>query len=143
VVSARSFAFATFDTKMSKAFAVGETVASIPTLKGGCHCGAITYELPLPPEIDVDGPGVSSTLKNNIVPPCKQKYPQRGSRPNSNRWRASHCHCGACRQTVWALMIDWVNIPREELKTARNGPTGVYRASNRATREFVSVSLVL
>lgn len=33
-------------------------------------------------------------------------------------------------------MIDWVNIPREEMKITRNGPTGVYRASNRATREF-------
>ena len=128
---------------MSKAFAMRESMASISVLEGGCHCGAVTYELPLPPKIDVDEPGVSSTLKNNVVPPSKQKYPQRGSRPNSNRWRASHCHCGACRQTVGALMIDWVNIPREEAKITRNGPTGVYRASNHATREFVSVSSLL
>lgn len=128
---------------MSKAFAVGERVdaPSVTVLQGRCHCGAVTYEFPVAPDIDLEGPNVSDTLKNNIVPPSKQKYPQRGARPNTNRWRASHCHCGTCRQTVGAMIVDWVNIPRQDTKITRNGPTGVYRSSNHATREFVGASL--
>lgn len=111
---------------------------SVSPLVGSCHCGMVVYELPLPPAIDLDGPGVSDLYKHNLVPPSKQRFPQQGSRPNQNKWRASHCHCGACRRTVGAMMVDWVNIPSEDIIINRKGPTGKYRASNHATREFVS-----
>ncbi|KIM26078.1 hypothetical protein M408DRAFT_330843 [Serendipita vermifera MAFF 305830] len=102
-------------------------------LVGGCHCGTVTYEFPPAPTIDLDGADVPDLLKNNIVPPSEQRFPERGT---LNKWRASHCHCGACRRTVGALMVDWVNVPSADLVIHRKGPTGKYRASDHASREF-------
>ncbi|PVG02225.1 hypothetical protein CPB86DRAFT_780646, partial [Serendipita vermifera] len=108
----------------------------ITHITGQCRCGAVSYQFPLPPTIDVESPDAPQLLKDNLVPPSKQKFPERGVRPNSNRWRASYCHCAACRQTVGALVVNWVNIPTKDIQISRNGPTGKYRASNHATREF-------
>jgi hypothetical protein len=113
------------------------TQTDIAHITGQCRCGAVSYLFPLPPSIDVESPDAPQLLKDNIVPPSKQRFPDRGVRPNSNRWRASYCHCAACRQTVGALVVNWVNIPTKDLQIVRNGQTGKYRASNHATREFV------
>ncbi|PVG02226.1 hypothetical protein CPB86DRAFT_823068 [Serendipita vermifera] len=108
----------------------------ISHITGQCRCGAVSYQFPIPPSIDLNSDGVSPYLKDRIMPPSQQKYPDRGARPNSNRWKGNHCHCAACRQTAGALMVDWVNIPTEYVKITRNGPVGKYRASDHATREF-------
>jgi len=129
----RGIYFETFFVSMSNR--TGKTPDT--SLKGRCHCGAVSYELPLPPSVDLEGPDVSELYGNSLVAPSKQRFPLRGSRPNQNKWRASHCHCGACRHTVGALMVDWVNIPAKDIAISRNGPTGTYRASNHASREFV------
>lgn len=123
---------------MSNPSVVRDTVPSDSILKGRCHCGAITYELPLPPDIDIEGSDVNPILRKHIVPPERQKYPQRGSRPNSNKWRAGHCHCGACRRTVGAMVVDWVTVPLEGTNVTKNASLGVYKASDYARREFVS-----
>jgi hypothetical protein len=109
----------------------------IAHITGQCRCGAVSYLFPLPPSIDLESPDAPQLLKDNIVPPSKQRFPDRGVRPNSNRWKASFCHCSACRQTVGALVVNWVNIPTRYLQIVQSGPTGKYRASNFATREFV------
>jgi hypothetical protein len=113
----------------------------ISHITGQCRCGAVSYRFPVPPSIDLNSSDVSQYLKDRIMPPSGQKYPERGVRPNSNRWKGNHCHCAACRQTAGALMVDWVNIPTEYVTISRNGPTGKYRASDHATREFVSMTL--
>lgn len=84
--------------------------------------------------MDMEASDTPQLLKDNIVPPSKQQFAERSG--NVNKWRASHCHCGACRRTVGALMVDWVNVPTNVIKITRNGETGRYRASNHATREF-------
>jgi hypothetical protein len=115
--------------------------AAITCLTGGCHCGAVSYELPLPPSIDLESPDISKLYKDNSVAPSKQRFAARGGKPTQNKWRASHCHCGACRRTVGALMVDWVNIPSKDIVITRKGPTGKHRASNHASREFVSICI--
>ncbi|KIM28839.1 hypothetical protein M408DRAFT_134073 [Serendipita vermifera MAFF 305830] len=109
---------------------------AISSLAGGCHCGAITYQFPLPPAIDVEGTDVSERYKRDLIPPSKQKFPTRGGRPNQNKWRGNHCHCDSCRRTVGGLMIDWVTMPISEVVISRNGPVGKYKSSNPVTREF-------
>jgi hypothetical protein len=116
--------------------------APVTCLVGGCHCGVVSYEIPLPPSIDLECPSVSELYKNNMVAPSKQRFAARGGKPTHNKWRASHCHCGACRHTVGALMVDWVNIPSKDIIVTRKGPTGKYRASTHASREFVSVPIL-
>ncbi|PVG02224.1 hypothetical protein CPB86DRAFT_615287 [Serendipita vermifera] len=105
-------------------------------LSGRCHCGAISFEISIPPSLDLDSSNVPQALKNNLVAPSRQRFPNRGIRPNSNKWRANHCHCTTCRQTVGGLIVTWVSIPDTHIKMVKSGPTGKYRASNRVTREF-------
>jgi hypothetical protein len=116
--------------------------ASITCLVGSCHCGAVSYEIPLPPSIDLEHPGVSELYKTNMVAPSKQRFTTIGGKPTQNKWRASHCHCGACRHTVGALMVDWVNILSKDIIITRKGPTRKYRSSTHASREFVSVLIL-
>jgi len=116
--------------------------ASVTCLVGGCHCGAVSYQLPLPPSIDLEGSSVSELYKNNMVAPSKQRFATRGGKPSHNKWRATHCHCGACRHTVGGLMVDWVNIPSKDIIITRKGPTGKYRSSTHASREFVSIPIL-
>jgi hypothetical protein len=118
---------------------VSDAQEAISHISGGCRCGAISYEISLPPSLDQNS---SESLKRNLITPSKQKFPSRGVTPNSNRWRANHCHCTTCRQTVGGLVVTWVSIPYTHIKIARNGPTGKYNATNRVTREFVGVSFI-
>lgn len=108
----------------------------VTPLLGGCHCGAVTYEVSVPP-IPAD-PDIDPKYKNSLVTPSIQKHTERGSRPNQNKWRACHCHCEACRRTAGSLMVDWVTIPATDIIVTRKGATGVYKTSGIASREFVS-----
>ena len=114
-------------------------VSNVPvtSLTGGCHCGAVSYEFPVPPGENMKAE--CEAYAKNLITPSKQRFPERGSRPDQNKWRASHCHCGACRRTVGAMMVDWINIPSSILSVSRKGPTGKYMVSDHATREFVSI----
>lgn len=137
-VIARTHSSSFASMKSSK---IGQTKASdspITSLSGQCHCGAISYIAPLPPTIEETSVLGYDFKANCVVPPSEQKYPNRGSRPDSNRWKATHCHCNACRRTIGAFCADWLDVPRGKAVITRKGPTGKYRASNRATREFVN-----
>lgn len=123
-------------SKMNQAPATKKEVESDSPLNGRCHCGAISYEFPCPPTEKVEPFSISS--ESRVVPPSMQKYPERGTRPHTNKWRATHCHCGGCRKTVGALMMDWVDMKANNLKITRNGPSGQYRITDFAMREFVS-----
>ncbi|KAG8834437.1 hypothetical protein FRC18_002027 [Serendipita sp. 400] len=110
------------------------STSSNETIKGQCRCGCITYEFPKASDIDLNDKNLSESYNTIIIPPEKQKFPERGGR--SNKWRASHCHCAACRQTAGALVVSWTYIPLKHLTVTRKEKTGMYRASNRASREF-------
>jgi hypothetical protein len=88
----------------------------------------------------LEHPGVSELYKTNMIAPSKQHFTTRGGKLTQNKWRASHCHCGACRHTVGALMVDWVNIPSKDIIIIRKGATRKYRSSTHASREFVSIA---
>jgi len=120
-----------FDYSINQALEPSKDISGIP---GRCRCGAIKYELPIPPTAEVAPFDIPS--KQMVVPPSMQRYPQRGSRPNSNKWRAGHCHCKACTGTVGATVVDWVDVPLQEVKVVRDGPTGVYTITSYAKREF-------
>lgn len=108
----------------------------VSPLVGSCHCGAISYQVSPPPDIDPGNPDIAQEYRDTLVSPSKQKCPTRGSRQNKNKWGVCHCHCEACRRTTGALMVDWVTIPNTDIIITRNGPTGRYRASDLASREF-------
>ncbi|KAG8802809.1 hypothetical protein FRC16_008625 [Serendipita sp. 398] len=110
------------------------STSSNETIKGQCRCGCITYEFPKASDIDPNNRDLSESYNTIIITPEKQKFPERGRR--SNKWGVRHCHCAACRQTTGALVASWVDIPLKHLKVTRKEKAGVYRASNRASREF-------
>ncbi|KAG8817861.1 hypothetical protein FRC19_011037 [Serendipita sp. 401] len=110
------------------------STSSNETIKGQCRCGCVTYEFPKASDVDLEDKNLSELYKRLIVPPEKQKFPERGG--HSNKWRACHCHCAACRQTAGALVVSCAYIPAEHFKITRKEKTGIYRASNHAYREF-------
>ncbi|KAG8804943.1 hypothetical protein FRC17_005814 [Serendipita sp. 399] len=106
-------------------------------IRGQCRCGCVTYEFPKAAGLDINDKGMGELYRILIIPPEKQKFPERGG--NLNKWRANHCHCAACTQTAGALVVSWAYIPLAHLKVNRKEKTGIYRASNHASREFCQI----
>ena len=97
------------------------------TLPGGCLCQATTYTFPQPSQsLPVD-----FNWEPNIAVP--------GGKDGSNKRTMSHGYCNSCQGSAGTLVATRFTIPRKQFQLRNKGPMVMYKSSNHATSEFVSL----